>query len=501
MIKSTTLFTMDGLYRKGDALLTGIQIILLLISLGMASWYSTWTIALVIGIPNVVICTLLTKVMPGARLTRVVQGLSLMVFAALIIHQSHGMLEFHFTIFVFLAFLLYYRDWLPIVAAAGLIAVHHLLFNYLQISGSPVYIFSANTGLGIVMIHAAFVVFETAFLVYTVLQTSQEGRQAEEVFRIAEGLTIHNGEIDLSGGVIDAHSPLGKRLSEYVYAVRNAIHEAKLASAALDQNLTPTIDMTRRAAVSARQQQQETDSLTSAMNEMTSSFQSVYSNATQASDFAVKAQKNSKNGVLVIKDSTDRMKQLVIKVSDTNELIMALEKESKEIGNVVDLISGIADQTNLLALNAAIEAARAGDAGRGFAVVADEVRTLASNTQQATDDIQKMISQLQARSHQASESMADSEQQATEGGEQIIKASEVLSEISSAVQDICDISISIAEATEQQSSVAEAINKNVIKIHDLSCDVDSSITQADKNAEVILELGKRLGSHVKRFKT
>src|SRR5579859_3326782 len=134
----------------GDRLLLGVIGLLMLASLGLASWYGTWTEALVIGLPAAIVPAWLVASSPGVLVTRCAIAASLVIFTALEIHQAHGMIELHFGFFVLLAFLLFYRDWVPLVVAAGLTAVHHLALDYLQRSGAPVWVFAANTGFTIV---------------------------------------------------------------------------------------------------------------------------------------------------------------------------------------------------------------------------------------------------------------------------------------------------------------------------------------------------------------
>jgi methyl-accepting chemotaxis protein len=171
---SVTNAYFSKLYQKADRLLLMVVTTLLLASFALASWHHTWTEALAIGIPVWAICAWLVATFRGALVTRCAIGAALMLFASLLIHQSRGMIEAHFAIFVLLAFLLYYRDWMPLVAAAAVIAVLHLGLDALQRAGQPVWCFATTSGLGIVFVHAAFVVAETGLLVWMAIQLRSE---------------------------------------------------------------------------------------------------------------------------------------------------------------------------------------------------------------------------------------------------------------------------------------------------------------------------------------
>jgi len=169
---------------------------LLLITLGVAGATGTWSIALAVGLPALAIPALIHRLAPGTLVSRIAVACALMVFSALAIQQTQGLTEVHFSIFALLAFLLYYRDWRPILAAALLIAVHHLSFNYLQALNWGVYVFEGSTGLGRVVLHAAFVVVEAGMLMYMAVSLQ---REAVESARVAE-LATRIGEGDLRAG-------------------------------------------------------------------------------------------------------------------------------------------------------------------------------------------------------------------------------------------------------------------------------------------------------------
>jgi methyl-accepting chemotaxis protein len=162
------------LYRTSDRLLLGVLTALLLVSFALAPWHHTWPEALTIGVPAWAVCAWLTRMYGGAPVTRCAIAASLMIFAALLIHQAHGMTEVHFSIFVLLAFLLFYRDWVPLVVAAAVVAVLNLGIDAFQRAGQPVWVFASAAGIGIVLVHALFVIVETALLVWMAVQLRRE---------------------------------------------------------------------------------------------------------------------------------------------------------------------------------------------------------------------------------------------------------------------------------------------------------------------------------------
>jgi methyl-accepting chemotaxis protein len=184
------------LHIVGDRLLLGVIAGSLLLTLALAPWYDTFDVALIVGLPAAIVPALLTWVRPGTQVTRCAIAASLMIFAALQIQQSHGMIELHFSIFVMLAFLLFYRDWVPLVVAAGIIAVHHLAFDAMQRAGLPFWVFGAEGGIGIVLVHAAFVVFETLLLVWMAVRLRAEiesvGCDPRELSKVAQDLAHGN---------------------------------------------------------------------------------------------------------------------------------------------------------------------------------------------------------------------------------------------------------------------------------------------------------------------
>ncbi|MFA0326917.1 methyl-accepting chemotaxis protein [Vibrio splendidus] len=251
---------------------------------------------------------------------------------------------------------------------------------------------------------------------------------------------------------------------------------------------------------SAQEEFDEIDQLATAMSEMTSTVQTVAEHAQSASSLTEQASGQALTGQEFVQGSVSKMSELSSDIAASAAAVNQVEERVDSIGSVVGTIQGISEQTNLLALNAAIEAARAGEAGRGFAVVADEVRNLAQRTQQATVEIQDMISHLQSSANSAVELMEKSVVEAAEGVELVTNAGSELDGIVSQVNQINDMNFQIATAAGQQSSVAEEMSVNLTNVREL---VEASVVVVGELLETsqLMETNaQELDGKIKQFK-
>ncbi len=289
---------------------------------------------------------------------------------------------------------------------------------------------------------------------------------------------------------LDSHDELGAVASatnSMLDRFHQLIQGVASSSAELVEGVRRVAAITEETSNGVRRQQDEVDQVATAINEMTSTVQEVASHASATAESTTAADNEARNGQRVVSETVTAINELARNVEHSTGVIHELEKDSENIGSVLDVIRGIAEQTNLLALNAAIEAARAGEQGRGFAVVADEVRTLASRTQESTQEIQETIERLQAGAEKAVQAMDASRQQAETNVSQAQAAGESLNNITRSVQTISDMNTQIASAAQEQSGVATEINSNIQAISEIA---ERTALGAQSNTEAAAEIEK-----------
>jgi methyl-accepting chemotaxis protein len=298
---------------------------------------------------------------------------------------------------------------------------------------------------------------------------------------------------DVTNGIIISLNNMLQKLHHIVEMV--ATTSISLASAS--SNIQNISNVTNE---DVRKQQDETDQVRLSIEKMADTVADVAANADEANSAAKIASTQTIEGNSVVISATQSIGELANDVHQATEVITKLATKTDNIGGVLDVIRGIAEQTNLLALNAAIEAARAGEQGRGFAVVADEVRTLASRTQESTNEIQKMIEDLQTGAKDAVSVMEQGQKQAKLSVDQAGKVSGALRGITESIANITQMNERIAKASGEQRLVTDDVIKNIEGIVTIS---HSTTSNAEKTANASEKLGgfaKELETAVQQFK-
>ncbi|MGR0279154.1 methyl-accepting chemotaxis protein [Marinomonas dokdonensis] len=323
---------------------------------------------------------------------------------------------------------------------------------------------------------------------------------------MADSLTnISQGEGDLTQrlDVItqDESGQMAQAFNHFVSSIDQIIGHTKTSCERISNVAHQSENLSANLSQTVNQQVDSVDQVSTAFNEMVATANEVASNCSAAAQAAESSEAQVQEGNQLIQQTMSSLQNLETEINSSNDTMLVLAKESDNIVSILDTIKAIAEQTNLLALNAAIEAARAGEQGRGFAVVADEVRTLAGRTAQSTDEIDKMLTQLQLQTNSASSKMQNSVSVAKDSVELASKTYQVFEQILSSVLDIKGMMIQISAAAEEQHLVAEEINNNVLVIHDGTVKSDDLSKQVTATATALNELSSELQAMVQRFKS
>jgi methyl-accepting chemotaxis protein len=457
----------------------------------------------------------------GNATSRMAQGVLLMAQVSLLVGAFSGQswqIDMHMAYFAALGLLAVYADWRVILAAAGVVAVHHLTLSFLL----PSLVFYGGGGIGRVLIHAVILIVEAMALMWTAANNvqmiarnrilleqadaaaaaaersklrEQSAMEAEALAREARAAdreavqkrlvamvsSLAEGLQRLASG--DLTHRLGERFPDEYEQLRSdfngaigRLQEALAAVAGVAQGIQSGVaaitgassDLSRRT----EHQAATLEETAAAMDEITSTVKQTADNAGQAAGVVQVAKTDAERSGEVVRSAVAAMGEIA--------------GSAREISQIIGVIDEIAFQTNLLALNAGVEAARAGDAGKGFAVVASEVRALAQRSAEAAKQIKGLISA--------------SSQQVETGVALVGSTGAALDTIAGRVAEITGLVTGIAASAREQALGLSQVNTAVNQMDQATQQNAAMVEESTAASMALAQEAAELSALIGRFK-
>lgn len=303
----------------------------------------------------------------------------------------------------------------------------------------------------------------------------------------------NRGRSDEFGQLLDSLEKMRLDWQNNVKVIKSVTDNLENAFNRIDE---VTSDMNNKA----QESQNRSITVAAAADEMVSTTSDIAKNCESAAANSNQSNDTTQQGVHKVQLTIEGIQNQVVKSKQDAEYVQSLVDQAQKIGTIVQTIDDIASQTNLLALNAAIEAARAGEYGKGFAVVADEVRALASRTSTSTQEITKMVTQIQSNANTANESMQSSVKNMDNLAVETSTIEELLNNITEQVSSVNAQITQIATAAEQQTTATSEISGNMQDITHSSQSLSKDCSDAKEEVNRSMSLLQDLVESLNRMK-
>ncbi|WP_096437946.1 methyl-accepting chemotaxis protein [Alteribacter populi] len=416
-----------------------------------------------------IICFVLYRLKKDHPLLPLLNTLTITFSSMSMIAGGEGMVEYHFSIFMVVAMVGYYERVNLILIMTGLFAIQHLAGTVVlteYVFGTHHYTFS------MVLIHAVFLIGTSGAIIWQIINKR----------KLVADLDEREEKQQILNGIVEKLSLTSEKLIQASSQIKTNYDSNRLA-------LKDIVTHIQEISSAANTQKAQTIDSSKSIQEIASGIEQIAVTSSNVSEVSLKTVQEATDGNAMIQKTVQQMNSINDTVSISSEKVMLLNHRSKEIGEIVGLITDISSQTNLLALNAAIEAARAGEQGKGFAVVADEVRKLAEQSSESASKITELVNAIQEDTNTSVDSMNQIMNEVRGGLDIVQETGEIFGKIQTSIDGVAnqikEISFSTREVTaaseqasasfQEMTSFAETATDHAVNVANASEEQLSSV--------------------------
>lgn len=315
--------------------------------------------------------------------------------------------------------------------------------------------------------------------------------------KVADGdLTSRLDRIEGADGL----SALGQSLNTMVTNLARMVGQTREASRQLQANVGDAQNAITSQSNGIAQQATALNETTSTMSEIRATSAQTLEMAQNLGQIAERTQEESEQGKKAVEDTVTGMEAIREKVEGIAHTILSLSEQTQQIGEITDVVNGLAQQLKMLALNASIEAAKAGEAGKGFGVVATEVKELAEQSQQSTAQVQKILEDIRHATDRAVMATEEGSKGVDIGVELVNKTGQTMHNLSDVIHEASSASQQIVMAVRQEVTGIDQINTAITEINAVTSQFVASSDQTKNVANGLAKLAQELSSNVSLFK-